>query len=111
MPLYREKPLDGSRVWTRCWQVVIDNPKDEPPRVTFQEERVFDVSAADEQVMRVPVQGCHADVDLEHGAFPLLDPETGEPTGASMSHAQLYVALYSLYFATALARDAGMNQG
>jgi hypothetical protein len=40
------------------------------------------------------------------GLFPLVNPETGEPLGQTMTHAQLYVALHSLYMHLAQERDA-----
>jgi hypothetical protein len=45
----------------------------------------------------------------ENGSFPLLNPETGEAVG-TMSHAELYVALYSLYLSLATDRDNGIVQ-
>jgi len=51
------------------------------------------------------VAGCGANFSQD-GSFPLLDPTTNTPTGVTMSHTALYIALYSLYMQTAAARDA-----
>ena len=103
---YKETTLAG-RVWTRCHQVVVDNPLGGQPRITFQEEKVYDITAEDGNQLHIPVQGCGAEFD-PGSSFPLIHPVTGEPLGVSMSHQELQVALYSLYFATATARDGGI---
>ncbi len=36
----------------------------------------------------------------------IIDPSTGAPTGATMTFADIYVAVYSAYLAEAQARDA-----
>ena len=107
MPDYKENILTG-RVWTRCFQVVVDNPLGGQPRITFQEEKVYDVQTADGQQLHIPVPGCGAEFD-PGSSFPLVHPVTGEPLGTSMSHQELQVALYSLYVATAAARDTGFG--
>jgi hypothetical protein len=35
----------------------------------------------------------------------MLNPETGEATGATVTHAELYAILFSLYMQTAVERD------
>lgn len=39
----------------------------------------------------------------------MLNPETGEPTGATVTHGELYAILYSLYMQTALERDVAIS--
>ncbi len=36
----------------------------------------------------------------------ILNPTTGDPTGTTTTHEELYTILYSLYMQTALERDA-----
>ena len=43
-------------------------------------------------------------------AFPLLDPATGNPVGATLSHGEVYAVLWSLYMALAAERDAAMTE-
>ncbi len=40
--------------------------------------------------------------------FPLLDPSTGNPVGATISHGEVYAVLWSLYMALAAERDAAI---
>jgi hypothetical protein len=98
---YKEAGLTGTQ-WQRCKTVVINNPLVGKKGVTFEEERVI---ALDGQSLRQPVGGCSKPFGVD-GSFPLLDPNDNMPLGQSMTHTELYVALYSLYMQTALERDA-----
>jgi len=42
-------------------------------------------------------------------AFPLLDPATGQPTGAVMTHGAVYATLFSLYIHSAKERDEAQS--
>ena len=119
---YKESPLIGT-TWQRCRAVTISNPhsslkksiqdpngppmtmKKVPlvPEVFFQEETAM--ALPDGRVLLQDVGSCRAEFSAG-GSFPLLNPETGEALGVTMSHQELYVALFSLYMATATARDA-----
>lgn len=101
MPNYNESSISGTE-WQRCHTVTIQNPLGGVPHINFSEERV--ISMGGESITKW-VKTCGKDFDME-GGFPLLDPATNMPTGAVMSHAALYVALYSLYMQTAAERDA-----
>jgi hypothetical protein len=103
MPDYKQSALTGT-AWQRCKTVVINNPLVGPKGVYFEEERVISLDGQD---LRQPVGGCSKTFDAG-GSFPLLDPGTNLPVGVSMSHAELYVALYSLYMQTATERDAAL---
>ena len=100
MPDYKQSALSGTE-WQRCNVVVVTNPLGGAPRISFEEERVISVGGS---VIKQGIGGCQKAFNPT-GTFPLLDPSTNEPIGPSMTHAELYVALYSLYMQTAVERD------
>lgn len=101
MPNYNESSISGT-AYTRCNQVVINNPKGGVPSMAFLEERFIELGA--DSVAR-PTGSIQASFRAD-GVFPLINPGTGEPTGDTMTHQQVYAVLYSLYISEALARDA-----
>jgi hypothetical protein len=44
-------------------------------------------------------------ITLAANVGKMLNPETGEATGATVTHAELYAILFSLYMQTAVERD------
>jgi len=50
------------------------------------------------------VDSCSATFDPQ-GVIDVRNPETGELTGATVTQAELYAIVYSLYIQTATARD------
>jgi len=103
MPDYKESSLSGVQ-WQRCKTVTIDNPLVGGKSVVFHEERVISL---DGQNLRQPIGACSKAFSSD-GEFPILDPSTNLPTGQTMTHAELYSVLYSLYMQTALERDAAL---
>jgi hypothetical protein len=101
VPNYNESSISGT-AYTRCNQVVINNPKGGVPSMAFLEERFIELGA--DSIAR-PVGAINASFRAD-GVFQLIDPTTGEPTGTVMTHEQVYAVLYSLYISEALARDA-----
>lgn len=103
MPDYKQSSVAGTS-WQRCHTVTVHNQLGQTPRIEFQEEKVINIDGAN-----IPqwVGGCTKDFSPT-GSFPLLDPATNAPTSQTMSHGELYVALYSLYMQTALERDAAL---
>lgn len=97
---YKESGLTGTQ-WQRCKMVTINNPLVGPKTVFFDEERVISLG---DQNLKQPVAGCSKNF-AANGSFSLLDPNTNLPTGNTMSHTDLYNALYSLYMQTAWERD------
>ncbi len=100
MANYRESNISGT-AWTRARRVIINHPVEGGSTIHFQEEMAIQTPNG---ITTIP-----ADV-LVDGFDPsrdivLLDPNTGEPTGQTLSEAVVYVALYSKYMALALARD------
>ena len=98
---YKESGVAGSE-YTRCSQITIYNPLGGTPAAEFAEERVTLLAgrkiAENAECVRVPFDPAEE--------IALINPETGEPLGSSVTHAQLYVILFSLYLAKAQARDA-----
>lgn len=100
---YKETHVTGKK-WQRCNVVHIDNPYQAQPMVTFAEQEIAEVDGATFQTQ------------LGQIVFPfdpaatinLRDPGTGELTGQTMTGADIYAALYSLYIQSALERDAAL---
>jgi hypothetical protein len=101
MTNYKQNDITGTE-WQRCQLVSISNPLSGPKYALFSEERV--ASTGTWSVTK-EVPGCRK-AFAPDGTFPLLDPTTNLPTGTSMTHTDLYVALYSLYMQTAMERDS-----
>jgi hypothetical protein len=99
--LYQPTEVTGEE-FTRCYQVIIDNPHNKPSKAHFQEERVLITNSA---ARRWPTGACSITYD-EAIEIPILDPATGADTGSTITMAALYGLLYSAYLYTALARDA-----
>jgi len=101
MANYKETTLEGN-TWQRCKQVVIENPLGKPALVRFDEEKMISMSVG-AQVRR----------DLGSLVLPftpsavieLRDFETGEFTGETVTHGDVYNILYSAYLGAAMARD------
>ena len=79
----------------------IHNQKGVQPHVAFIEERVTQLAdstiAQDNATLTTPYN--------PDSVIELLDPATMQPLGATMTHAQIMVGLYSLYMALAKQRD------
>lgn len=98
---YKESTVSGTQ-WQRCWGVYIQNLYGTTPHVTLREEQVTVVSGATFQKDVGQI-----DFPFDPAAtITLLNPETGEPFGATMTMGEMYVALWSLYMERAAARDA-----
>jgi hypothetical protein len=71
------QPVAGES-YVRCNQVIIENPAASPPTILFSRERVIGVDGG--EVIRQPLQPVPLAFD-PLGEIPLVDMETGEPTG------------------------------
>ena len=113
MANYKETSVSGES-WVRCRSVTINNPlpgKGEFDSATqerlgavayFQEEKIVSIDGTQ---IAIDVGACRKAFDPE-AVITLLNPDTGDPTGATVTQGDLYVILYSLYMQTALERDA-----
>lgn len=97
---YKQAELSGTE-WQRCNVVVVANPLNGIPKISFEEEKVLSMGT---NTFKQNIGGCYKNFSPT-GSFPVLDVQTNEPTGAVMTHNELYVALYSLYMQTAQERD------
>lgn len=99
--LYQPSAVAGTE-FTRCYQIIVDNPHRGAPLASFCEERVLVSEGADR---RWAVGECRL-VYSPEAEIPILDPETGAATGATITMAALYGLLYSAYLHAATTRDA-----
>lgn len=101
MPDYKESNVAGVQ-WHRFRRITIDNPRLGVPTVTCMEEQVLSVDGV-EQRRDVGVLAFRFD---PAAVFPVLDPETGEPTGHTATGAEVYALIYGYVLAEAARRDA-----
>lgn len=99
---YKESTIAGT-VWQRCHEIVVINTRGAPPRVQFFEERVIALEGDTEIRQALGLLEVAFDPARE---IPLLDPATGQATGATATYGQVYALLYSAYIAAAVERDA-----
>lgn len=111
---YKETNLTGTS-WTRCKSITITNPLandptpgpavQQPPKpiALFNEETVTQLS--NNSVSKQDTGYCSTEFN-PISTIPLIDTETGAPTGETITHAELYRILFSLYMQTATSRDA-----
>jgi hypothetical protein len=110
---YKQSDITGT-TWTRCRTVTINNPlpgkgsinivTGQPvgPNCVFLEETALSTGT---EILTFDSGGCQT-VYVPDSVITLLDPTTGNPTGETVTQAKLYQILYSLYLATATARDS-----
>jgi hypothetical protein len=93
----------SAQSWRRARQVQILNQRGVTPSISFSEEDVVSFSGME---VLTPVLSVVRGTFDPNGAIPLVNPDTGELTGASATQAELYVIVYSLYLQLARQRDA-----
>lgn len=98
---YKESTVAGN-AWTRAYAINIDNPRNRTPTISFAEERVVVLEGEE---IRKSTGYVTVPFDPD-GSVPLYDPETLQPTGATVPQMQIYGILFSVYMMAALARDA-----
>lgn len=110
MANYKETTVAGSS-YVRASGVTITNGEANK-NIYFDEEKVINLGDGD--VIRKPAGRVGSPFSIENAgtAFPLLNPETGDPIvdGAQMTYEGVYAALYSLYIHLAKERDAALAQ-
>jgi hypothetical protein len=97
---YKESEVTGVS-WQRAYRITVENKLNTNPTMVFEEEAVVDVGDVVTTNHVGNVQGEYNPEDT----FPLLNPETGEPLGGSITQAEMYVMLYSVYIHLAAQRD------
>lgn len=110
---YKQSDITGT-TWTRCRAITINNPlpgkgpvdivTSQPigPNCVFIEESALTVGT---ETLTFDSGGCQTTY-VPDSVISLLDPATGNPTGETVTQEKLYQILYSLYLATAIARDS-----
>jgi hypothetical protein len=101
MSNYKEETINGTK-YQRARSVEIYNYLDSTPFINFQEETVF---IMDGKKVITPVMATISVNFDENGTFPVLNPATGDSTGETATHQQLYALIYSLYIKAAVDRD------
>lgn len=90
-----QTPVSGE-AFMRCSQIIIDNHIGRAPVVTFHREQV--VGLSDGEVIRRPMSPRAVSFDPS-AIIPILDPDTGEPTGQNATHSEVYALIYSVFIA------------
>ena len=90
-----QKPVAGES-YIRCPQVVIDNRLGHAPTIAFSRERI--IGLADGVTVTQPMSPREVAFDPA-AVVPVLDPETGEPTGQTVTQGYLYALIYSVFVA------------
>ena len=92
-----QTPVAGES-YRRCFQVVIDNPLVGDPSVMFSQETILGTDIG--SVLRIPIGPLAMPFDPD-AEIAVINPETGEPTGATVTQAEVYTLIFSAYIAAA----------
>lgn len=84
--------------YVRCPQIVIDNRLGGTPAITFAQETI--ITAPSGQVTHVPMQPIPLVFDPTK-VIDIIDPTTGQPTGATATMTDVYNLIYSAYMLAA----------
>lgn len=102
MSNYKQSPVTGES-WQRAVRVVIENPVDGTPAISFIEEQVINLPG--EKITRPA--GNVAEPFMPENyleQFNVINPETGEVIRTA-TYQEVYVVLHSLYLHVAAKRD------
>ena len=92
---------ETGEVYTRCFNVTVNNPLNSVPTVNMMEEAVFSIAG---KTVTQPGRFLQKAFNPTE-TIDLVNPLTGEPIGQSITHQELYVMLFSLWLSTAKAHD------
>ena len=108
MQNYKETEVSGTS-YVRAREVVVSNVLDGYKGIMYVEE---EVSILGEKIMRETAGALHQEFTAENASteFPLLNPITNEPIGATATFQDVYVLLFSLYYHMATKRDEANEQ-
>jgi len=82
--------------YTRCHQIVIDNRMNAIPVISYHQELVFADQAG--AVSKMPTTVCVSEFDPD-AEIAVINPETGEETGDTVTQGELMTLIYSAYIA------------
>lgn len=95
----------AGKSWKRCCRMVVENPLNSPSSLLLVEETAISLG---DKTISTPDANLSV-VFSPEASFSLRNPLTGEETGVTMTHAELYTILYSVYMQLALERDAALS--
>lgn len=89
--------------YRRAYNINISNQYNSQPHMAFNEEDVTILPNG--ELLRKNIITPLVEVYNPNKSFPLINPETDEPLGGTITHAELMVSIYSLYKLLATERD------
>jgi len=104
MTNYKQSDINSGAAWTRAYQVLVENPYNQIPTITFNEEEIVDTGTT---VMSKHVYALQKEMTDPSATFDIINPIDGSVIGTS-SYQEVYVLLSSLYIALAAERDANI---
>jgi hypothetical protein len=104
---YKEAVVSG-QAWHRFDLVEINNGFGRMPEIRIHEERRIMLS--DGGSLGTPVRAITRLFTDPSATFDLYNPATGEKIGATMTHGEVYGALYGLCMSLAAEEDAGEQE-
>ena len=99
---YKQTTVSGES-WVRANRVVIENPLNSIPSISFVEEKAINIG--DETIKKL-VSNVGAEMTDPAKTFQLVNPATGLPTGTTATYGDIYVMIHSLYMDLVNQRDA-----
>jgi hypothetical protein len=92
--------------YQRCRTIIIQNPYQASPTVSFDEESIFKKS--DGTIIKEPKGGINKIIDDYSYQVPVYNPLTQQKTGQSAPISQIYTLIWSVYMHEATKRDAAL---
>lgn len=104
MARYKESPITSGSSYVRARSVLCDNPIAGNPSIAFREQRVVDDGAGNVTVQDIGDFRAEMSASNLGTTFSIVDSDN-TPTGATMTYAEVYGVLQSLYMHLAGQRD------
>ncbi len=101
---YKQTSVTGES-WVRAKRIVIENVLNEDNAIKFVEEKVTNLDGDNTSQDLGVLDNKVGDVDMST-EIPVIDPETGEPTGTSITYGELHAFIFSVYMALVNERDS-----
>ena len=95
MPNYQQTTIAGDS-WIRASRVVIENPLEQVPQITFSQERVINLPDT-KFTQGLGTITKFLSSDVYSNEFTIVNPITGEPTDQAMQYQQVYAILHQLF--------------
>jgi len=105
MANYQQLVISGDS-WVRSNRIVIENPLNGTPNISFAEEKVVVLG---DDILHSQFGLVMENMTDPASSFPVINPMTGESTGTTATHGDIYALLHSLYLDLAGKRDAYSN--